>query len=394
MGADIPPDLLSARLLVVLRLLVGLGLALPLLREGPYTTLSAVMVLGGLGSAVLIRGWGGEPGRLGVLVADLALLTALLWTWPGDGSAWTPLYAFPVLMGALTLPSGLAWGVFAAAVSGYVALQQFGPPPPHHHAPEAMRVHLWGMFASTVGVSGLTVFAAGRVRQAQAQAAAGLEQARASQARAERLSALATLAAGAAHELATPLSTILLVSRELGRQSADPAAREDLALIGDEVGRCQEVLTQLTADAGAGMGEAPARVALPALLAGALGEAPGLRVEAEPVVVEVPARLVGQALRRLVGNAQQAAPPPAEVVVRAGVHGGRLRLSVRDPGPGMAPEVLARAGEPFYTTRAQGRGLGLYFVRAVAERLGGRLELRSAPGQGTEAVLELPAVPA
>jgi two-component system sensor histidine kinase RegB len=70
-----------------------------------------------------------------------------------------------------------------------------------------------------------------------------------------------------------------------------------------------------------------------------------------------------------------------------------VRLIIRDQGPGMPSEVLARAGEPFFTTKqpGQGMGLGLFLARSVIERLGGTLDIHSHPGEGTQAVVVLPA---
>jgi len=73
-----------------------------------------------------------------------------------------------------------------------------------------------------------------------------------------------------------------------------------------------------------------------------------------------------------------------------------VRIVVADEGPGMSADVLARAGEPFFTTKApgSGMGLGLFLARSLAEQLGGTLSLDSTTGRGTRATLELPAEPA
>jgi two-component system sensor histidine kinase RegB len=99
-----------------------------------------------------------------------------------------------------------------------------------------------------------------------------------------------------------------------------------------------------------------------------------------------------QALRGILKNAIQASPPEKHVEVAAQRDGRMCRVAIRDFGAGMSPDVLARAGEPFFTTKepGEGMGLGLFLTRVVAERVGGRLDLESTLGEGTTAVLLLP----
>jgi two-component system sensor histidine kinase RegB len=109
-----------------------------------------------------------------------------------------------------------------------------------------------------------------------------------------------------------------------------------------------------------------------------------------------PPKALAETLRGLMKNAVQASPPDAPVVLRAALADGRLRASVIDRGRGMPADVLARVGEPFFTTKVpgEGMGLGLFLTRALAEQLGGEFRITSSPGAGTEATIELPATQA
>jgi two-component system sensor histidine kinase RegB len=91
-------------------------------------------------------------------------------------------------------------------------------------------------------------------------------------------------------------------------------------------------------------------------------------------------------------NALQASPLGAEVLLRVEATAQALRLEVRDSGPGIPPEVLPRVGEPFFTTRAPGAGMGLgvFLARSLSEQLGGSFSLTSEAGTGTRAVVQVP----
>src|SRR5262249_702477 len=135
--------------------------------------------------------------------------------------------------------------------------------------------------------------------------------------RSEKLAALATLAAGAAHELSTPLSTIAVVAREIERRleaTGESGLRDDARLLREEVGQCRAVLEQLAAEAGGSLGTESQPISVDALLEGLVdGAAPRhVRVEvdenARGRVLEVPLRPVLSALRGVVKNAHQASP--------------------------------------------------------------------------------------
>jgi two-component system sensor histidine kinase RegB len=225
-------------------------------------------------------------------------------------------------------------------------------------------------------------------------------------ARSERLAALTTLAAGAAHELGTPLATIAVAAGELERAvSRLPPAHsapliDDAKLIRGQLDRCRQILDQMTAAAGEVTGEAPVPIPLRALLAEVRAELAPLDADRLRVHlgvdggVVVPHRALARAITNLVRNAFDASTAGSAVDVEIESDERRLlRVTVTDRGHGMAADVLERATEPFFTTKAAGRGMGmgLFLARALVEQLGGRLLLSSVPGGGTTAILELPA---
>jgi two-component system sensor histidine kinase RegB len=241
-----------------------------------------------------------------------------------------------------------------------------------------------------------------RVLGALAQREEELASARNLAARQERLAALATMAAGAAHELSTPLGTVALVAKELEHQLAkvggDPRLVEDARLIREQVGRCRLILDQM-AGSTAAAGESIEARTVGEILDEAMSNiraVPAVWRKLPPEVtrlpVKLPPRAMSQALRSLITNAQDASPPDAAVEIGGDLSAGRLRLDIIDQGKGMAPEVLARVGEPFFTTKEPGRGmgLGLFLARAVVESVGGTLAIDSRTGGGTTVSVIVP----
>jgi two-component system sensor histidine kinase RegB len=114
-------------------------------------------------------------------------------------------------------------------------------------------------------------------------------------------------------------------------------------------------------------------------------------VPADAQALDVPAEPLRQALVALLRNAFDASLPDQRVTMRV-EQGNGFRVEVIDRGRGMDDTEIARAGEPFFTTKPTGAGLGLglFLVRAFADQMGGSLSLRSTPGAGTSAILELP----
>jgi two-component system sensor histidine kinase RegB len=226
-------------------------------------------------------------------------------------------------------------------------------------------------------------------------------------ARNERLASLVTLAAGAAHELGTPLGTIAIVARELersvsGADGLEQAVRDDARLIRSEVERCRVILERMSAQGAEPMGETPSDIAISDLLELACNRFPessraALRLRKTPgLVARIPVNATVQAIVALVQNALDASPAGRPVLLGGQGVGSLVRITIQDEGCGMDEQVLRRIAEPFFTTKEPGKGMGLgtFLVRVLAERLGGRLTYSSTPDRGTTASLEIPISPA
>lgn len=340
----------------------------------------------------------------GIMAFDVVLLTAMLYLTGGPSNPFSFLYLVHIALAAVVLPVAWTWGLadFSLSCFGFlfwdhVPLRLVG-----HEGHHFEHLHLQGMWVAFGVAAVFIVYFVQRVTRALAAREAELALIREATARDQRLASLATMAAGAAHELATPLSTIAVVSKELERSldgQGSAALREDVALIRQQVQRCRTILDRMAADAGASSGESLLPTTAEDLVKEALDGLPDrgrVQVEITPAVkaqvVTAPQRAVAQAVRGLLKNALEASPAGASVALTVRGEGPAWILEVKDQGPGMLPEVLSRVGEPFFTTKAPGAGmgLGLFLGRAVLERLGGRIELRSTPGHGSVATLVLP----
>jgi len=339
-----------------------------------------------------------------VVAADIIILTLLLGLSGGPNNPFAIFYFANLTLGAVFFPRSSAWVMTGLAVICYGLLFVWSVDVPELRVEGGARsFRLWGMFAAFVTAAPVLVYFTSRVTRALTQRELDLSESRQKQARMEKLQALGTLAAGAAHELSSPLATIAVVAKELvlslerGKLSADSV--EDANLIREEVNRCRTILHQMAADAGQHAGEGLQRVTVaelaPAILDGCRDPS-RVKVTIDPAAADAmllaPRHLLAQSLRGLVNNAIDASALDAPVEMEITRNGHCLVVEVRDLGHGMDSTVLARAGEPFFTTKevGKGMGLGLFLARTVMERLEGSLELTSRPQGGTLARAQVP----
>ncbi|MFN7958934.1 MAG: ATP-binding protein [Holophagaceae bacterium] len=345
-----------------------------------------------------------------VLGLDVLLLTGLLYGSGGAANPFTAIYLVHVTLAAVVMRGPWAWALGALSISGFGLLFFFNV---HVHSLSHMdhgggggiSLHLVGMWVAFAITAALIAAFVGLVTKALRQRDEELAALRDLTARQSRLAALTTLAAGVAHELGTPLGTIAVAAKELqrtaealGGQGSDIA--QDAALIREEVGRCRRILDQMADPSGATLGEA-FQALVWADLEAELTE--GLAPEDQSrLVFQWPSTGCGpmprcglvRALRAVLSNALEATPRPGTVSILAREEGGAWNLEIEDRGSGMAPEVLARVGEPFFSTKptGSGMGLGLFLARTFAEQLGGELRVESTLGQGTRVQVIWPQV--
>jgi two-component system sensor histidine kinase RegB len=340
-----------------------------------------------------------------IFALDTLCLTAVLMLSGGPNNPFTLLYLVHITLSATLLNRRQTWGLGVLATACYGALFWIYRPIPAlemHHYGGGASLHLIGMWVGFAVACLLITLFSGRISEQLRERERSLLTMQEELAKKDRLASLVTLAAGTAHELSTPLSTIAVVAKELEQYAAlteqNAAVAEDSRLIRTEVERCRTILERMSVEGAEPAGEASATVSIADLLRvvrTAMGADCALQVEAPAEAraqLTVPRHAVEQALIALVKNGFEASPHDAAVSLLASVSHGAARFEVCDSGCGIGVEAMRHVGEPFFTTKepGEGMGLGVFLVRTLADRLGGHFSLKSEDGKGTTAILELP----
>jgi signal transduction histidine kinase len=215
----------------------------------------------------------------------------------------------------------------------------------------------------------------------------------------DRIRSLEGVAARLAHEVKNPLAAIKGLSAHMARNASDAKTAERLAIVAAEADRLQSIVDGFLSFSH-GLEDlkiAPTNLRevareLSVLLETRAADA-GVTIEVggeDDLVVDADVRKIRQGVLNLVLNAIQASPSGSNVSIAVMRDGDGARLTVRDDGVGMTPEVLDRIRKPYFTTREEGTGLGVAVARGVIEQHGGQLDFKSTPGKGTTATVRLP----
>ncbi len=343
----------------------------------------------------------------GAIIVDVLLLSGLLYLCGGYTNPFSMMFLAYVTLAAVVLDSRWTWIVFSVSLGCFFGLFFFHIPLPqlgmhhHHTGHEGFSLHLHGMLVAFVLIGGIVaafVTRMNREMQEKAEQIAELQRAEEDQ---RRLMSLATLTAGAAHELATPIATLLLISEDFSNGlSGDSRWAEDVQTMQHELNRCSEILQRMRSGGAELDGEAPRHFALAEIvneLRAAFSKVDSARVvfsgciNDEVTVWSLKGALIGS-LKALIKNGLQASPPESEVECHASLGQDEIVFRIKDSGTGMSEAVKARAGEPFFTCKelGQGMGLGLYLTKLFALQVGGCVDISSQVGSGTEVLLRIP----
>ncbi len=351
-----------------------------------------------------------KPLIFGLIMSwDIVQLTLLIYFTGGPMNPFTFIYLVHVALGAILMQPVWAWALNSMTVICYALLFILPPAPDFNEGlvassgvsacitdSNSMSLHLQGMLAAYTITAIFIVFFISRIRKAMANHQQTLTSLEEEKQRSEKMASLATLAAGAAHEFSTPLSTIAVAVGEMvhhfNDQGGDPEVIADANLIKAEITKCREILRQLAADAGQHLGESVIAIPLTKFRDKVITEFKNetgreiiFDLDSENRTISIPLQTWLRTIRGLIKNAHDACPTGA-LRGRIFIDNEYLAITISDQGSGMSADEIARATEPFFTTKEPGKGLGLglFLARSLAERFGGDLLIDSEPGQGSK----------
>ncbi|MCM2330397.1 two-component system, sensor histidine kinase RegB [Geopseudomonas sagittaria] len=333
------------------------------------------------------------------LGCDLVIHSLLLYYTGGSSNPFVSYYLVPLTIAAATLPWLHTLTLAGLALASYTLLLLWSHPLEIPAGPRESLV-IYGMWLSFALAAVMITFfvakmAEGLRRQEQLRA-----ERREEGMRDQQLLAVATQAAGAAHELGTPLATMSVLLKELRQEHRDePALQEDLALLQEQVKLCKDTLQQLVRAAEAERRQSISEQGVNEWLEAVLRRWHLMRPEAtyryQCLGVGTPPRLMpptdlSQALLNLLNNAADACPDKLDI--RLDWDAREICLSIRDHGVGVPLAIAEQLGKPFFTTKSRGKGfgLGLFLSQASVTRVGGTVKLYNHEEGGTLTELRLP----
>ena len=384
---------------VAIGLAVALGAALPLAPLG--MVLAAEVAMNLYAAARLRRGLPATHREVAFHLAfDLSAFTLLLILAGGAANPFAILYLLQVVLIALLLP------VRPAVVCTMLVIAAFGVAylfaAPLHDASGAPLPHslltlgLWGSFTLTAAV---TAWFVGRIVVDLRTHDRLLHEAARRELNDAALLRLGTLAAGAAHELGTPLMTMAVIAGEFAREADTPARERDAAILQAQIDACRRALGNLAAAAGHVRTQGGGRAPLDRFLGGIAARFQTMRPDVpvdmrwegtSPAPEIFADAALQQAILILLNNAADASPHHVDI------HGrwdeSTLRLSIGDRGPGVDAASLGKLGRTFFTTKPpdKGTGMGLVLTASTLDRLGGSVDWSNRPEGGLAAEITLP----
>ncbi len=334
------------------------------------------------------------------LLLDVLALAMQFYFSGGATNPFVGLFLLPVVIAAILLHWHYSWIITSLTLGCYLCLSFFYIEIPHlhhYHLGAFFNLHIHGMFIS-YGLSALLVsYFIIRMSHNLRERDRALADMKTKQLHEEQSMLLGMLAAGAAHELGTPLSTISLLSQRYQNEATSPEAKRRADILYDQAMRCKAIISHITAKAGAGRAESGRPLPVNCFIDEVITQFRTARPEApccfsqsgtEPIPVIQAEYALIQALINLLNNAADASPAAMHCMTIWTAT--CLTITIEDEGEGISPTILDSLGQLGTTTKPHGLGMGLYLAYSVISRMNGTLTLENRINGGAKACVTLP----
>lgn len=334
------------------------------------------------------------------ILLDLVLLTALFHLSGASSNPFVTYYLVPLAIAASTLPLRQTAALATLTLLAYSTLFYFSPMPMAvimsiNWPWQSYHGHLLGMWVNFILSSCLLVVFLGRMQRRLRDQQRFMAEQQRRQLQRDQAVAMGALAANAVHELATPLSTLMLLADEL--ESVLPTGDSEqraIASLQTQLQRCRDILAHLRTQARSpeSVPEKPLHEHIDNCLQPLQSQYAECQFDLQILsggerVVALP-WLLQQVLHNGLKNAAEAAQ--SQVVLSVDFADGLLRCTIRDDGPGFPDDILALSHEPVPSTKPDGLGLGLFLAKVTLNEMGGHIVLRNPAEGGAEMQLDVP----
>jgi two-component system sensor histidine kinase RegB len=364
------------------------------------------------------------------LVLDVVAITALLFPTGGASNPIIWVYLLPLMITAIMLPPSYAWYMVILTTSMYTMLMVYNIPlpsiAPHlNHASVSFsevsqhldivkqaheindknyfNLHIFGMWFGFVFSAGLVAFFVVELAKTLKARERSLAEARESALRDERVVALGTLAASAAHDMGTPLGTMAIIAHEITQDHTychSPDLYEKISIIQDQIQRCKEALSVMSASAGEMRAESGNVMLLSDYLDDVIKQWRAHNVTTKlnffiNTNVDMKAKLIAErtlthSLINILNNAAQATNPEFGIEFHASWDSHTAILKICDFGHGFPDSIIEFAGQQPVISQKYGLGVGLFLSYSTLQRLGGEIQLTNREEGGAQVTVVLP----
>ena len=371
-----------------------------------------------------------EPEIFTQISIDVFAIAVLLYLTGGASNPITWVFLLPLIITAIMLPQAYAWYMVILTTSLYTMLIAFNIPLPsiEPHMPDPapllhsdienyqmlqhahimndksyFSLHMFGMWFGFVFSAGLVAFFVVELAKTLRDQERSLAEARENALRDERVIALGTLAASAAHDMGTPLGTIAIVAHELEQEYPShryPDLFEKMLIMQQQINRCKEALSVMSASAGEMRAESGSAILVADYIDDVIKQwrthKPGVKLNFiidSNVATEakiIAERTLTHSIINILNNAAEASPTELGIEFHATWDLDYITIKIRDFGPGFPPELVEFAGKQPVVSKKRGLGVGLFLTYSTINRLGGKINLYNSNSGGACVEITLP----